>query len=163
MDCTFLTDEGKFNVRVCALILHEGRILLGRCEGDTSWHTVGGRLQTGETLRRGVERECCEETTVPLRTERLAALCENFFDFHGTPYHELSFYYQMEAPTDVTAIPHEFHDAGHREELRWFPVAKLDPCSVLPPFIGELLARQDNWPLHIVRHESEGTTEFGAL
>lgn len=159
MDCTFLTDTGKFNVRVCALVQHEGRVLLGRCENDDYWHTVGGRLKTGETLKDGAERECREETGAALHVRRLAAFCENFFAIRGTPFHELSVYYEMEALLDAHVIPSEFYEAGCREELRWFPLDELHACPLLPPFIGELLQRRAEWPLHIVRREGkEGCT-----
>mgnify|MGYP002732524514 CR=1 FL=1 len=158
MDCTFLIDEGKFNIRVCALVLHAGRLLLGRCEGDPYWHTVGGRLKTGETLKIGVKRECREETGVSLRAERLAVLSENFFTLHGTAFHELAFYYWMETPPDPAAIPSEFCEDGVREELRWSPLKALPQAPVLPPFLQSLNWTDTDWPLHVVLRQEEGTT-----
>ena len=71
MDCTFKTDEGKFNYRVGALIRDDsigghGRILMARnsAEREGVYYSVGGRVQYGESLEEAVLPELREETGI---------------------------------------------------------------------------------------------------
>ena len=109
MDCTFKTDEGKFNFRVGALIKDngnggQGRILMVRnpAERPNVWYSVGGRVQYGETLEEAVLRELKEETGFTCEVERLCALHENFFTANdGTPYHEISGYFLVKMTDEL--------------------------------------------------------------
>ena len=97
MDCTFKTEEGKFNYRVGAIIRNGNRILMARNPGETRgdmWYSVGGRVRFGETAEVACLRELKEETGLELELERLAAIHENFFrDAEGTLYHEISLFF----------------------------------------------------------------------
>lgn len=69
MDCTFKTEEGKFNYRVGAIIRNENRILMARNPGETRgdmWYSVGGRVRFGETAEEAFLRELKEETGLEL-------------------------------------------------------------------------------------------------
>lgn len=69
MDCTFKTEEGKFNYRVGAIIRNGNRILMARNPGETRgdmWYSVGGRVRFGETAEEACLRELKEETGLEL-------------------------------------------------------------------------------------------------
>lgn len=51
------------NIIVAAAVVDfDGRLLLGRRRGDGLYGVPGGKLEPGETLRRGCSRELLEET-----------------------------------------------------------------------------------------------------
>jgi hypothetical protein len=49
MDISFKADSGKFNYRVCAMILSNNRILDMRDEWSPYFYFPGGRVHVGET------------------------------------------------------------------------------------------------------------------
>lgn len=58
MDCNFRTDEGRFNFRVGAVILHDGRLLgVHDQRGDSSFNYLpGGRVRVNETMEGALAR-----------------------------------------------------------------------------------------------------------
>ena len=54
MDVSFVTGKEKFNYRVCALLLHEGKILAMQDERSPYYYLPGGRVRMGETARADV-------------------------------------------------------------------------------------------------------------
>ena len=77
-------------------MIDDGRLLMIRRGTEPEagrWSVPGGRLELGETMADGVEREVLEETGVAVRCGELATLLERFHDtghlviadFHAAP------------------------------------------------------------------------------
>ncbi len=79
MDCTFNTDEGIFNFRVGAIIIHDDKILMGTDENSNYYFSIGGRVKFGEKIDDAVVREVFEETGWHLEIDRMGFVHENFF------------------------------------------------------------------------------------
>ena len=56
-DLTFRTEYGRFNYRVGAIIIHDGKLLLMRNSEAPYVYTVGGRVRFDETTAEAVLRE----------------------------------------------------------------------------------------------------------
>jgi ADP-ribose pyrophosphatase YjhB (NUDIX family) len=71
-------DTHLFQVRVTGVLIEEGEILIvrQRLSGARDWSLPGGRLQWGETLEQGLQRELEEETGLTVRVPRLLYLCD---------------------------------------------------------------------------------------
>ena len=76
MDLTFKTPYGRFNYRVGAIILHDGKVLLMRNPEVPYLYSVGGRVNYNETTEEAVIREVLEETGVKLSVDR--PVCPGF-------------------------------------------------------------------------------------
>lgn len=61
MDITFHTSEGRFNYRVCAIFLHQNKVLAMRDERSPYYYLPGGRVALGETAQDALQRELQEE------------------------------------------------------------------------------------------------------
>ncbi|MBQ2601820.1 MAG: NUDIX hydrolase [Oscillospiraceae bacterium] len=63
MDCTFLTEQGKFNFRVGVIISNGTSMLMARNPilPGASYYSVGGRVRFGESLAEAALREVKEE------------------------------------------------------------------------------------------------------
>ena len=61
MDITVLTDTGRFNYRVCAVILNENKILAMQDECSPYYYLPSGRVSLHETAENAVLREIKEE------------------------------------------------------------------------------------------------------
>ena len=97
MDVSFVTGKEKFNYRVCALLLHEGKILAMQDERSPYYYLPGGRVRMGETAEQAVARELQEELGVAVEIQRPLWLNQAFFteEVDGLSYHELCLYFLM--------------------------------------------------------------------
>ena len=96
--------EGLLNIRVGALIVKNGKILMVQSSHDYLY-SVGGRIKMGETAREAIVREVFEETGVKMDVKRLIAVHENYFygdvpTNQGKLIYEVSFYFQMDVPEE---------------------------------------------------------------
>ncbi len=98
MDISFLCENQKFNYRVCAIIVSEGKILAMRDERSPYFYLPGGRVKMGETAESAVIREVQEELGVTLKISRTLWLNQAFFteNVDQLRYHELCIYFLMD-------------------------------------------------------------------
>ena len=61
MDITFKTNGGRFNYRVCAVILHGEKILAMKEPRTPYYYLPGGRVNLHEQAEQAVLREVKEE------------------------------------------------------------------------------------------------------
>ena len=105
-------------VAVTALIVNERRqfLLLFRETEPRIWGAPGGRLESGEDLRAGLEREVAEETG--LTVEVLAPVDARSVRFGGHDYVGLAFLARPVGGTLTLSAEHS--------DARWFDLAELE-------------------------------------
>lgn len=64
MDISFQVGNEKFNYRVCAILLKDGKILAMQDERSPYYYLPGGRVQLGETAEHAIIREIEEELNI---------------------------------------------------------------------------------------------------
>lgn len=98
MDISFEAGEEKFNYRVGAVILNDGKLLAMRDEDAPYYYLPGGRVKLGETAEQAVIREVYEELHVTAEIVRPLWLEQAFFkeDVDGLRYHELCIYFLLD-------------------------------------------------------------------
>lgn len=152
-DLTFRTEYGRFNYRVGAIIIHDGKLLLMRNSEAPYVYTVGGRVRFDETTAEAVLRETKEETGIALAIDRPLAFQEQFFDEEvtGEHVHEIAVYYLMK---DIDALQELTCDSvterGVSEELFWLPVEEIGTVQFVPESVGKILG---NLPKQMIRIE----------
>ena len=115
-------DNGLVNLRVGAIILKDGKLLMaGNKARPSHLYSVGGRIKFGETAKEAVIREVCEETGYRLETDRLGFVHENYFygdadSNHGKLIYEISFYFYMKVPEDFSPVSNS-HTEDEEEEF----------------------------------------------
>lgn len=160
MDCTFNTDEGRFNYRVGALIKDDstggrGRILMARnsAEREGVYYSVGGRVQYGECLEQAVLRELKEETGLDCEVERLCAIHENFFTAsNGFKYHEFSSFFLVKMTDELRAIKSGQRTTGGPadEILQWIDLDNLEGITIFPNFFTTTDFTKETGVVHFV-------------
>lgn len=146
MDVTFKTPEGRFNYRVCAVILHDGRILAMHDERSPYYYLPGGRVSLHETAEAAVLRELKEELEIDAEIIRPLWLNQSFFteDVNKERFHELCLYFLV----DVSKTPllekgerFTLHERHHIHDFEWLDVKRLKDEYFYPLFIKDKLDR----------------------
>lgn len=146
MDCNFMTPEGRFNFRVGAVIVRDGR-LLGIHDwedGDGFHYLPGGRVKLHETLEEALCREIREELGAKARVVRPLWLRESLDSQAQPPYHGLEFYFLTELDGEALPSltePFSLLDTdGQRHYYRWLTLGD-SPDYIHPDFVQRSFPR----------------------
>ncbi len=136
MDCTFLTDLGKFNYRVAGVIVQGSKILCQQVAADSNYFLPGGRVAFGERAEDAILREISEELGAEATILRQLWLHENFFTEETTlqRFHEICLYFLLEVP----GLPQGQLQASEGI-YSWLPLESLPHTPIYPRFLREAL------------------------
>ena len=101
-------------------------VLRGTPPNENQWAIPGGRLQLGETLQQGAEREILEETGIHIKAGDVVFTFEHIErDLDGV----VQFHYVVldVAAEYLSGEPHADDDA---RDARWIPLAQLGQWPV---------------------------------
>lgn len=145
----------RFHLRAAAVIVEEGYALLHRLENDPIWALPGGRVEPGETGAAAVAREMLEETNEHVECGELLFVVENFFEYDGTPQHEIGLYFRSAlGPVSRLrdkAVSHKGTEGDKALEFRWFQLSELERLNLHPAFLRSALAEPSIAPRHVVQ------------
>ncbi len=144
LDIALMTRLGKFNYRVGAVIINDGKILMVKNNREPYYYSVGGRVHFDETAQDAVVREVFEETGLKLEIDRPLFFHENFFTLQGTDtrYHEISLFFLMKSSDKLKEIRSgSVTDRGEIEHVEWLSIDKLSNYRVFPDFFAKELPR----------------------
>lgn len=142
MDITFKTPHGKFNYRVCGMIINENRILAMHDERSPYYYLPGGRVKFGESAEEAVVREMKEELGAEVEIIRPLWLNQCFFteDVSGEQFHEICIYFLMDiSKTDILTRGEMFtqRDNGQMLSFEWLEFDRLKDEYFYPIFLKE--------------------------
>lgn len=142
MDVTFRTEQGRFNYRVCAVIVHEGKILAMHDERSPYYYLPGGRVELHEAAEDAVLREIREELEIEAEIVRPLWLVQDFFeeDVNHDKYHELCLYYLVDVSrTDLLEKGEVFvlQERHHTHKFEWLEFERLASEYLYPLFIKD--------------------------
>lgn len=142
MDISFKTGNEKFNYRVCAMIISDGKILAMHDGRSPFYYLPGGRVQMGETAESAVVREMKEELGITAKVIRPLWLNQAFFneDVNKIDYHELCIYFLMDvSETDLLSKSEKFTLKEGEKTLtfEWLGFERLKDEYFYPLFLKE--------------------------
>ena len=140
MDLSFQSGNQKFNYRVCAMMISDGKILAMHDERSPYYYLPGGRVAIGETAENAVIREVQEELGITPKILRPLWLNQAIFteDVDHLHYHELCIYFLMDiTDTDLLTRGDTFtSNEGHRTHIfEWLPFHQLKDEYFYPIFL----------------------------
>lgn len=149
-------DGGLLNIRVGAIIMKDGMLLMVGNERANYLYSVGGRIKFGETAEEAIQREVFEETGVMMEIERLGFVHENYFygdasSNLGKLIYEISFYFYMKVPSDFTPVSESFAEDNSKEHLKW--VSLDEDIKMYPEFFKTELKNQVDTVKHFIKDE----------
>lgn len=143
MDISFKTENGRFNYRVCAIIINDNKLLAIRDERPPHFYVPpGGRVKLYETAEEAILREIEEELKVKAKIIRPLWVNQNFFcdDVTGVHTHELGFYFLVNiSHTDIMNMGDRFTltEGNRKHDFEWLPFERLKDEQLYPVFIKE--------------------------
>ena len=149
-------DDGILNIRVGAIIMKDGKLLMVGNERADYLYSVGGRIKFGETAEEAVVREVFEETGVKMEIDRLGFIHENYFygdssSNLGKLIYEISFFFYMNVPCDFAPISSSFTEDNSKEHLKW--VSLDEDIKMYPEFFRTELKNLTDSVNHFVSDE----------
>ena len=166
MDLSFRCDNQKFNYRVCAMIIADGRILAMRDERSPYFYLPGGRVAMGETAEDAVIREVREELGITPRIVRPVWLNQAFFteEVDHLRYHELCIYFLTDiSETDLPQKGDAFcvTEGKRTHRFEWLEFGGLKEEYFYPLFLkNEIFNLPDEFT---IRTETEQEESPGLL
>lgn len=146
MDIFYITGQEKFNYRVCAVIVHEKKLLAMRDERSPYSYLPGGRVRMGETAEQAVLRELKEELDIRAKILRPLWLSQSFFreDVDKLNYHELCLYFLIDEN-----VPHLLEqgqsfsrrEGRHTHKFEWLEFSRLENEYFYPIFLKKEIFR----------------------
>ncbi len=142
MDISFKTDEGRFNYRVCAIIINENKLLAMHNEVSPYYYLPGGRVKLGETAENAILRELKEELNIDAKIIRPLWINQAFFkeDVMKEKFHEICIYFLVDvSETDILTRNNTFKgtETNRIHEFEWLSFEKLKDEYIYPLFIKE--------------------------
>lgn len=144
MDITFQTPEGRFNYRVCAIILNADQILAMHDERSPYYYLPGGRVAMHETAEQALLRELKEELGINAEICRPLWLNQSFFteDVNQERYHEICLYFLIDiSKTDLLRKGQAFtlREGKHIHKFEWLDIHRLKTEYFYPQFLKETI------------------------
>lgn len=144
MDLTFRTDLGRFNIRVCAVMIHQEALLIMRDEAMPYAYLPGGRIQFQETAEAALKRELKEELKIEAEILRPLWLCQSFFleSASQEKFHELCLYFLVNPNNSERLIQDQtfsVEEGKRTHTFEWIPFSQIQEINLFPRFIQKAL------------------------
>lgn len=156
MDLTLKTEEGLFNHRVAAVIVHNNMLLAQKAVHSNEYYLPGGRITYGESSESAIIREMKEELGVTVTDYRSLWINECFFMDSGTNFHEVGIYYVVNLKnTDFNNYEPIFErrEGGKINTYEWLDIDNLDNIKLYPLFVKKEIKNSDKTLKHIITNE----------
>ena len=142
MDVVLKTENGRFNFRVCGIMLNDGKLLVMRDENAPYYYIPGGRVNLHETVENAILRELKEELDISAEIIRPLWVNQAFFveEVSKDKFHEICLYFLidiskcglLERGEKFTII-----EGKHTLNFEWMNIGELRDEYIYPEFIKE--------------------------
>lgn len=121
-----------FQIRVTGVLVENGAILLvkQRLSKDRAWSLPGGRLEQGETIQEGLQREFFEETGLNVRVDELLYLC----DVKPSSHKVVHVTFLVSKIGGEITLPTNEKDENPISDVKFVPIAELTDYGFSPVF-----------------------------
>lgn len=139
MDVSFKIGNEKFNYRVCAMMISDGKILAMHDERSPYYYLPGGRVAIREIAENAVIWVVREELGVTPKIVRPVWLNQVFFteNVDNLHYHELCIFLMDITDADLLSRYENFttNEGGRIHIFKWLEFTKLKDDYFYPVFL----------------------------
>lgn len=154
MDITVDINDYTLNVRACAIIIHNNKILVHRNINKNHYALLGGRVSIGESSDKTVKREIQEELGKEVELIKYLTTIENFFEINSSKYHEILFIYLVDFTNlEDRTIEYPLENAEGKKFLQyeWLDINTIENYTIVPSCIKDLL-KNSSFPPHKINN-----------
>ena len=155
MDLSVVLDNKKLNIRACALIIHNNKLLVHNNVNESHVALVGGRVKIGESSEDTLKREIKEEMGKEIEILEYVSTIENFFDADDMPYHEIMFVYRVDFKDEEDKkIIDSIKNIEGEDELRydWIDLDKIEQYPLKPQILKSMI-KNKNFSIHEINDD----------
>ena len=155
MDLSVVLNNQKLNIRACAIIIHDNKLLVHNNVNESHVALVGGRVEIGESSEQTIKREIMEEMGKEIEILEYVSTIENFFDADDMPYHEIMFVYRVDFKNEEDKkIVETIRNVEGEDELRydWIDLDKIDEYPLKPNILKNMIIN-NKFPIHDINDE----------
>ena len=155
MDLTVVLDNKKLNIRACALIIHNNKLLVHNNINENHVALVGGRVKIGESSEDTLKREIKEEMGKEFEILEYVSTIENFFDADDMPYHEIMFVYRVDFKEEEDKkIVDSIKNIEGEDELKydWIDLDKIEEYPLKPQILKSMIIN-NKFSIHEINDE----------
>ena len=155
MDLTIKINDYYLNVRACAIIIHNSKVLVHKSIDKNHYALLGGRVSIGESSDQTVRREVKEELGKDIELIKYLTTVENFFEINGSKYHEILFIHKAEFVNEEDKlIESTLKNIEGKDYIQyeWLPLDKIDEYPLKPEVVKNVL-KGNVFPVHKVNND----------
>ena len=151
MDVVLKTEYGRFNLRVCGIIINDGKLLAMRDENAPYYYLPGGRINLHERAEDAILRELKEELDISAEIVRPLWVNQAFFveEVSNDKFHEICLYFLIDfSKSDLLGRGEKFvrSEGKHTLTFEWLKFEELKDKYLYPEFIKKEII---NLPEHL--------------
>ncbi|WP_323704030.1 NUDIX hydrolase [Mammaliicoccus sp. Dog046] len=152
MDLSIKSGDGMLNIRVGAIIKDKNGYCFHYDKQRRFYALIGGRVKYYESSDAAIKREIKEELGIECNNIKFVSTIQNFFEYAGTSYHEISFIYEFTLETSLEDL-----DIPSDPKVDYVSVKlpDIDSINLLPEKVKDIILETvDVQPLFI--HHDKG-------
>ncbi len=142
VDINFIVESNRFNFRVAAFIVADGKVLLQTNKECQFYNMPGGRVKMGESSLDALKRELKEELDISITDKQavITMIAENMFSWLGKEMQELVFVYKVELDSSYEIVrKNNFSTGDSEDEINtWFEFNEVEHLVCRPELIHDL-------------------------
>ena len=140
MDVVLKTENGRFNLRVCGIIINDGKLLAMRDENAPYYYLPGGRINLHERAEEAILRELKEELNISAEIIRPLWVNQAYFieEVSKDRFHEICFYFLINiSKCNLHERGEKFvrREGEHTLTFEWLNFNELGDKYIYPEFI----------------------------
>lgn len=142
MDITLDINDYILNIRACAIIIHNNKVLVHKNINKKHYALLGGRVAIGESSYETIKREVIEELGKEIEIIKYLTTVENFFEMNDSKFHEILFIYLADfINLEDKMIESELKNSEDKDFLKyeWLDIKSLENYTIFPSCIKDML------------------------
>ena len=140
MDVVLKTENGRFNLRVCGILINDGKLLAMHDEVSPYYYLPGGRIKLHERAEDAILRELKEELDLSAKIIRPLWVNQAYFleEVSKDKFHEICLYFLIYyTKSDLLERGDKFtrNEGKHTLTFEWLNFDGLGEKYLYPEFI----------------------------
>ena len=156
-DVRIVEGNNKFKFRVSGIVEYNNKVLIDKMNNNNFYCFSGGYVEMFEDTKKALKRELKEELYFNAEVKNLLAVNENFYELRQDNYHEICFYYSVEATENNLDLSDKIITEQDKEGMvthryKWVDKNELLNYDIKPKQIAEHFLKNNGFKHFITKY-----------